>query len=263
MASASVSLTFVRAFFAESFIFSRYVKASNTGASDKFGTSVSLSGDGDVLAVGAPGESSGATGFNGDQVDNDVQDSGAVYTFTRNDSTWTQQAYVFFNILLLFVMLFLRFIKANDTRAIDKFGSLVSVSGNGALAVAASGRLLTFCTGFKSEAFAGEDKKVCQQSFVNLNATFSSPATGGQWSVVSGRGSFFESSNPTTNFTLSSDSATLRWTSTGSGCSVSSNVVIRSVPPAVVNTTTSSDRVCLSGAVALIGILQNAPGGIW
>ena len=44
-----------------------YVKASNTSPSDKFGTSVALSGDGTTLAVGAPQESSAATGVDGNQ----------------------------------------------------------------------------------------------------------------------------------------------------------------------------------------------------
>jgi len=57
-----------------------YVKASNTGAYDQFGTSVALSGD--TFAVGAIGESSNGTGVNsGAQADNTASASGAVYTF--------------------------------------------------------------------------------------------------------------------------------------------------------------------------------------
>ena len=54
-----------------------YLKASNTGAGDYFGHSVSLSGD--TLAVGAKSEASSATGINGDQKDNGAGSSGAVY----------------------------------------------------------------------------------------------------------------------------------------------------------------------------------------
>ncbi len=54
-----------------------YIKASNTGAVDWFGTSVALSGD--TLAVGAPRESSSATGVDGNQVLNSATRSGAVY----------------------------------------------------------------------------------------------------------------------------------------------------------------------------------------
>ena len=58
-----------------------YVKASNTQAFDRFGTSVAL--DGDTLAVGAFSESSNATLVNGDQTNNSFSESGAVYVFTR------------------------------------------------------------------------------------------------------------------------------------------------------------------------------------
>jgi len=56
-----------------------YVKASNTGAGDFFGRTVSLSGSGITLAVGAPEEDSNAVGVNGDQTNNSALDSGAVF----------------------------------------------------------------------------------------------------------------------------------------------------------------------------------------
>ena len=71
-----------------------YVKASNTEQSDGFGTSVALSGAGDTLAVGAEAEDSDADGVGGDQSDNNAELSGAVYVFTRNSGTWSQQAYI-------------------------------------------------------------------------------------------------------------------------------------------------------------------------
>src|SRR5689334_4144524 len=61
-----------------------YVKASNTGAGDRFGTSVALSADGNTLAVGAFDESSNATGINGNQADNSAPGAGAVYVYTRS-----------------------------------------------------------------------------------------------------------------------------------------------------------------------------------
>ena len=60
-----------------------YVKASNTEEFDEFGSSLSLSGDGSLLAVGAHFEDSAATGSGGDQNDNSAFDSGAVYLFRR------------------------------------------------------------------------------------------------------------------------------------------------------------------------------------
>jgi hypothetical protein len=58
-----------------------YVKASNTDANDHFGESVSLSGDGSILAVGASYEASNAAGINGNQADNSVPLAGAVYLY--------------------------------------------------------------------------------------------------------------------------------------------------------------------------------------
>ena len=59
-----------------------YVKASNTDAYDQFGA-VAVSRDGRTMVVGARGEDSAAQGVNGDQADNSVDESGAVYVFTR------------------------------------------------------------------------------------------------------------------------------------------------------------------------------------
>ncbi len=58
-----------------------YVKASNTGANDSFGSRVALSADGKTLAVGASYEGSSATGINGNQGDNSAGYSGAVYLY--------------------------------------------------------------------------------------------------------------------------------------------------------------------------------------
>ncbi len=89
-----------------------YVKASNTGADDRFGYSVALSGD--TLAVGAYFEDSNATGVGGNQADNSAGNSGAVYVFTRSGQTWTQQAYV----------------KASNAGATDYVGYSVALSGD-------------------------------------------------------------------------------------------------------------------------------------
>jgi len=58
-----------------------YVKATNTGELDKFGSSVALSAGGDTLGVGAYWEDSGAAGIGGDQDDDSITNSGAVYAF--------------------------------------------------------------------------------------------------------------------------------------------------------------------------------------
>ncbi|MEM7604216.1 MAG: integrin [Myxococcota bacterium] len=69
-----------------------YIKASNTDRGDQFGKLVAL--DGDVLAVGAPVESSSATGVNGPQDNNDAPFTGAVYVFRRGAGGWAQEAYI-------------------------------------------------------------------------------------------------------------------------------------------------------------------------
>ena len=68
-----------------------YIKASNAEAGDRFGHSVTLSGD--TLAVGAYNEDSGTTGVN-TTPDESAFNSGAVYVYTRSDTVWTEQAYI-------------------------------------------------------------------------------------------------------------------------------------------------------------------------
>ena len=58
-----------------------YLKAPNPEASDAFGQSVAVSGDGLTIAVGATNESSGAIGIGGEQDNNAVPEAGAVYLY--------------------------------------------------------------------------------------------------------------------------------------------------------------------------------------
>lgn len=62
--------------------------------SDGFGLSLAVSGDGEIVAVGAPNEESNSTGVNGDQQDNSLSNAGAAYAFTRNSGEWNQEAYI-------------------------------------------------------------------------------------------------------------------------------------------------------------------------
>lgn len=106
-----------------------YVKASNTGSvsateGDAFGTSVSISGDGTRIVVGAYGEQSNGTGIDSNQNDNSLRQSGAAYVFVRSGTTWSQEAYV----------------KASNTGANDCFGRVVAISADGThLAASADG----------------------------------------------------------------------------------------------------------------------------
>jgi hypothetical protein len=89
-----------------------YLKASNSEADDRFGTSVALSGD--TLLVAASFEDSNATGVDGNQASNSAGRSGAAYTFTRSGGQWQQQAYL----------------KASNTEALDQFGAASAIDGN-------------------------------------------------------------------------------------------------------------------------------------
>lgn len=92
--------------------FHSYLKASNTDADDQFGAAVAI--DGDILAIAATGESSNATGVNGDESNNDATDSGAVYIFRLEGDTWVQEAYL----------------KASNSDSDDRFGNALALDGD-------------------------------------------------------------------------------------------------------------------------------------
>lgn len=89
-----------------------YLKASNAGAGDLFGSSVALSGD--TLAVAAVGEGSRAENGIADPADDSLPYAGAVYIFARRGSTWTEQAYL----------------KAPYNQEASEFGRSVALSGD-------------------------------------------------------------------------------------------------------------------------------------
>ena len=76
------------------------ILASDRGTSDQFGISVGISGD--TVVVGAFQEDTGAT------------NAGAAYIFTREGTTWTEQAMV----------------QASDAQSNDDFGISVGISGD-------------------------------------------------------------------------------------------------------------------------------------
>jgi hypothetical protein len=97
-----------------------YLKASNTGQDDLFGSAVAISGN--TVVIGAPGEDSDAPGVNGFQLNESAQQAGAAYVFQRTNGVWTQEAYL----------------KASNPGAADSFGRSVAVSGS-TIAVGAYG----------------------------------------------------------------------------------------------------------------------------
>jgi tartrate dehydratase beta subunit/fumarate hydratase class I family protein len=141
-----------------------YLKASNVEANDHFGNGgtleghgVSLSGDGSTLAVSAPYESSGAKGVNGDQNDNSVYSSGAVYIFVQKNGAWSQQAYI----------------KPSNPGLSYRFGHMVSLSQDGnTLAVSAH---------FEASATKGINGDQTDKSIPQAGAVYVFTRTGTTW----------------------------------------------------------------------------------
>ena len=92
-----------------------YIKASNTQSDELFGADVSISDDGNTIAVGTRFEDSNASVINGDDSSNSASNSGAVYVFALNEELWVQQAYI----------------KASNSQQGDGFGSSIDLSANG------------------------------------------------------------------------------------------------------------------------------------
>ena len=144
-----------------------YVKASNPGQDDNFGSTVALSSDGNTMAVAAYYESSAATGINGNQNDRSIPQAGAVYVFTRTGNTWSQQAYV----------------KASNTGKAgvgdafgdgDQFGYSMSLSDDGnTLAVGAIG---------EDSAATGINGDQADDSAMGSGAAYVFTRSGGVWS---------------------------------------------------------------------------------
>jgi len=144
-----------------------YIKASNAEAYDHFGcgggnqghtgTSISISGDANTMAVGAPFESGGSPGVNGNQNDNSMYAAGAVYVYTRQGQSWTQQAYV----------------KASHPGLNAHFGSSVALSRDGnTMAVAAH---------WESSAATGINGNQNDDSLPQAGAVYIFTRTGTNW----------------------------------------------------------------------------------
>ncbi len=91
-----------------------YVKSTSTEAGDLFGFSAGLSADGNTLAVAAFDEDGSGRTINPPH-DNLSPGSGALYVFTRQNGTWSQQAYI----------------KASRGETSDGFGFATAISEDG------------------------------------------------------------------------------------------------------------------------------------
>jgi hypothetical protein len=137
--------------------FQAYIKASNTALSDNFGIAVSLSGDGNTLAVGAYGEDSNAVLVNGNAGDNSAANAGAVYVYTRSAGNWSLHSYL----------------KAPNTEAGDNFGTVLALSNDGStLAIAA---------GSEDSAATGVNGALNDNSASGSGAVYTYGLVGGNW----------------------------------------------------------------------------------
>lgn len=157
-----------------------YIKASNTEGLDRFGTGISLSGDGNTLAVGAVWESSGSTFINGNQNDNSNFRSGAIYVFARSGELWQQQAYI----------------KASNSDIQDNLGRDISLSADGNTLVAGVANEDSFATGIDGDendnsqnssgaayVFVRRSGEWQQQAYIKATDTAQSNIFGGAVSV--------------------------------------------------------------------------------
>ncbi len=125
-----------------------YVKAFNARENDQFGWALAMSRDGNTIAIGSHLEDSGAKGVNGDQSDASMEDSGAVYLYTRTGTTWNPTAYV----------------KASNTKPAAEFGISVALNGDGKLLAAGATK--------ENSAAKGVNGKQDDKSAVNAGAAY-------------------------------------------------------------------------------------------
>jgi FG-GAP repeat len=176
-----------------------YLKASNPGVEDWFGVSISMSADGNTLAIGADLEDSSATGINGSQSDNSALDSGAVYVFARTVNSWAQQAYI----------------KASNTGSMDHFAESVSLSSDGST--------MAITANYEDSAANGINGNQTDNSTLTAGAAYVFVRNAGTWAQQAyvkasntGSGDGFGDSAA-----LSADGNTLAVGATGEGSSAS------------------------------------------
>ena len=91
-----------------------YISNASGDANDHFGNAVSISGNGNTLAIGVEDEDSDTTGLDS-TANNNATDSGAVYLYHRSGTNWTQEEYI----------------KADNPDSYDHFGISVKMNYSG------------------------------------------------------------------------------------------------------------------------------------
>jgi hypothetical protein len=124
-----------------------YLKASNTGAFDQFGSALAVSADGDTIAVGATGEDGIGVGVSAED-DDLAPNAGAVYVFERTAaSSWSQPVYV----------------KATNSQRFENFGEGVALSGDGAVLAVGVPFEDSAATGLNGDPWADCDEPPAEQ----------------------------------------------------------------------------------------------------
>lgn len=122
-----------------------YIKASNTGGDDLFGTALAISGDGNVLAVSARREDSNGIGVNPPaENDNSAEDTGAAYVFMREIGVWIQTSYI----------------KPSNTVRNEFFGTSMDLSAAGDLLVVGADGEDSLATGINGDQTQGANVEV-------------------------------------------------------------------------------------------------------
>jgi hypothetical protein len=151
---------------------SQIIVSSDLEYADRFGSSVSMSANGDIAVIGAKDEDTGANSNNG-----------AAYIFTRSAGTWTQQAKLV----------------ASDPAGSATFGSSASISSDGttvAIGSPYSG------TGGAVYVFTGSGATWTQQAKLVASDTASNDQFGNQVSISSdGSTLLIAAQNKTVTFT--------------------------------------------------------------
>ena len=135
-----------------------YIKAPIPIEFAAFGGAVTVSGDGNTLAVGMQLDPSNATGVSSTQSsDASLSGAGSVFVYVRSNTTWTLQSYV----------------KASNTQSNGSFGKAIALSADGAtLAVGAIG---------DSSDATGINQDQTDTSMQAAGAVFVFTTAGGTW----------------------------------------------------------------------------------
>lgn len=134
-----------------------YLKGVRSHAEAAFGCAVSISDDGDTIAVGAAGDASAASGLDSDPNDGSRPYAGAAHVFRREGSTWRYEAYL----------------KASHPDAGDEFGHHLHLS--------ASGDVLAVGAALEASAGAGFDADPSDDSASASGAVYVFTHDGEAW----------------------------------------------------------------------------------